>query len=231
MNIEKYFKVVFTVIYLSITSLLCSGQDVAISDEILFSGEYQNVFKTECTEPIIKDNVIKFLTLKKISNKDDVQNLNNSLVASISIGMGGKESEINHYVVGVLIVEFKDTRVRIRLEDLKIYESYLHYDSFNKYISLNKFCFIDNEQYIIDKKSYLDKISYYKDILNSKASKKEKKEADYQLGIANAELKRLEASYNYDKLYGKAQNKKETLDTINSFIKQLLQKINTCDNW
>lgn len=221
-------KILFLISFL--IPMLAWAQSDTIPESVLESGEYQFVCETNCDLSEVKDNLIIYFHKTHISNSDDIQTLKNSMFLPLTL-LIHNGSEIKEYLTGNMKIDFKESRIRFTLSELRIYEQYIHYDSFNEFIPLNTYCFFNYKKYNSDKKALEDKIQTLESALNSKISKKDKKEIEHQLELASLEIKKLDLSYERDTKYTMPERRKEILDILQKQTNSLLEIANSCENW
>lgn len=208
-----------------------SAIDVDITDEQYRGNEYSIIINTDCDVMAMKDNSINFIATDYPQYSDGIVITNNSIVVNLSIPMRNNEVFPKQYLSCTLKIEYKPNRAKINLTKLRvdIYNTPgLGMDSFTP---LSEYCFVDHEGYIAKKEEYMQCIVLCEKTLNSKVSKKEKKDAEYHLGIAKAGLAYIETAYPNSIKYDIPRHRKECNQTISMFISKINDTLCLNDNW
>lgn len=210
--------------------MIAFAQNDTIPEAVLKSGEYQFIIDTNCDLSEVEDNLIVYFNKALMVGPDKVQVLQNSMILPMTL-LIHEGPNIKEYLVGNMRLDFKESRIRFTLSEMTVFNKYIQYDSFSKKVPLSDYCFVNVEKQKNKERELENRIQSLNSLLETKLSKKEKKETQHQLEIANAELRSLKGSFEYDVKFGKPRNKKEVLHVLNKMCKELREVASTCDNW
>lgn len=210
--------------------LAWGNDDISVCDEDLRIGSVLRIIDTPNTEQQMKDAVLLWIADKHSDSIDKKTDTSHGFLIPVQIYLSNG-SEIEDILICNIKMDFKDYKARIQLTDMQVLNRYKHYETFSKTMPISEYCFIDSVKFDLEKSKTIESIQNISTLLNTKLSKKNKKEAEHQLDIANNHLALIESSFDYDVRFGKPKNKASTINAITTLLKDFESTIKKKDDW
>ncbi len=201
-----------------------------ITDSTLLDGSLVYVIETSNSESQMHDATLQWLANKFPNSISGKTITNRGFIVPIEIPIY-EGSNISEILLCNLSFDFKESKARVQVAEMRIYEKNKQYDTFSKHLHLLDYCFVDSVEYKTERLNWVKKIEQQKIILNGKSSKKEKKEAEHQLEIAKSCFAHLELSFKNDVQFNKPRNRERIIKTLEFLLDDIETTVRSSDDW